>query len=121
MRGFGQTVIWDLATPLLWRVQQHLESAKWVAVRESDCIHSRLLGFCVHELIHAMCGDPEAPNGGSPVGLRYGVPESLPPEAGRNDLCLCAVLVRLDANMAAVLWRGGGGVSASRRPTRPHI
>jgi hypothetical protein len=79
MRGFGQTVIWDLAAPTLWRVQQHLETARWVAVRESGCIHSRLLGFCVHELIHAMCGDPELPNWGTPVGLPYGVPESVAP------------------------------------------
>ena len=79
MRGFGQTVIWDLAAPTLWRVQQQLGSAKWVAVRDSGCIHSRLLGFCVHELIHAMCGDPELPNWGTPVGLPYGVPDSVAP------------------------------------------
>lgn len=80
MRGFGQTVIWDLAAPTLWRVQQQLGGgAKWVAVRDTGCIHSRLLGFCVHELIHAMCGDPEAANWGTPVGLPYGVPESVPP------------------------------------------
>jgi SEC-C motif len=77
MRGFGQMVIWDLAAPTLWRLQQHLQTARWVAVRESGCIHSRLLGFCVHELIHAMCGDPEQPNWGTPVGLPYGVPESV--------------------------------------------
>jgi hypothetical protein len=79
MRGFGQTVVWDLAAPTLWRLQQHLEGARWVAVRESGCIHSRLLGFCVHELIHAMCGDPELPNWGTPVGLPYGVPASVAP------------------------------------------
>ena len=79
MRGFGQTVIWDIAAPTLWRLQQELGGARWVAVRESGCIHSRLLGFCIHELIHAMCGDPEAPNWGTPVGLPYGVPESVPP------------------------------------------
>jgi SEC-C motif-containing protein len=79
MRGFGQTVIWDLAAPTLWRLQQQIGGAKWVAVRESGCIHSRLLGFCVHELIHAMCGDPEQANWGTPVGLPYGVPESVAP------------------------------------------
>jgi hypothetical protein len=79
MRGFGQTVIWDLAAPTLWRVQQQIEGARWVAVRDGGCIHSRLLGFCVHELIHAMCGDPEAPNWGTPVGLPYGVPDSVAP------------------------------------------
>ncbi|MBX3156716.1 MAG: SEC-C domain-containing protein [Deltaproteobacteria bacterium] len=80
MRGWGQTVIWDLAAPALWRVQQQLGNAvKWVAVRDGGCIHSRLLGFCVHELIHAMCGDPEAANWGTPVGLPYGVPTAVPP------------------------------------------
>jgi SEC-C motif len=79
MRGFGQTVIWDLAAPTLWRVQQQLGTVKWVAVRESGCIHSRLLGYCVHELIHAMCGEPDQPNWGVPTGLPYGVPESVAP------------------------------------------
>jgi hypothetical protein len=79
MRGWGQTVIWDLAAPTLWRVQQQLGAERWVTVRDGPCIHSRLLGFCVHELIHAMCGDPTAPNWGTPVGLPYGVPESIAP------------------------------------------
>jgi hypothetical protein len=79
MRGWGQTVIWDLAAPTLWRVQQQLGEVRWVAVRDGPCIHSRLLGFCMHELIHAMCGDPTAPNWGTPVGLPYGVPVSVPP------------------------------------------
>jgi hypothetical protein len=79
MRGWGQTVIWDLAAPTLWRLQQQLGGAKWVIVRESGCIYSRLLGFCLHELIHAMCGDPTLANWGTPVGLPYGVPESVAP------------------------------------------
>jgi hypothetical protein len=78
MRGWGQTVIWDLAAPTLWRLQQQLGEVKWVAVRDGGCIHARLLGFCVHELIHAVNGDPTAPNWGTPVGLPYGVPESVP-------------------------------------------
>jgi hypothetical protein len=80
MRGWGQTVIWDLAAPTLWRVQQQLGEVRWVAVRDGPCIYSRLLGFCVHELIHAVCGDPTLPNYGTPVGLPYGVPESVPVE-----------------------------------------
>lgn len=79
MRGWGQTVIWDLAAPTLWRLQQQLGEVRWVTVRDGPCIHSRLLGFCVHELIHAMCGDPTAPNWGTPVGLPYGVPVEVPP------------------------------------------
>jgi hypothetical protein len=80
MRGWGQTVIWDLAAPTLWRLQQQLGGEqRWVAVRDSGCIHARLLGFCVHELVHAMCGDPELPNYGTPVGLPYGVPAHVAP------------------------------------------
>ena len=79
MRGWGQTVIWDLAAPTLWRIQQQLGEVRWVTVRDGPCIHSRLLGFCVHETIHAMCGDPTQPNYGTPVGLPYGVPEAIPP------------------------------------------
>jgi hypothetical protein len=80
MRGWGQTVIWDLAAPTLWQLQKQLGEVKWVAVRESGCIHTRLLGFCVHELIHAVNGDPTQPNYGTPVGLPYGVPEAVKPE-----------------------------------------
>lgn len=79
MRGWGQTVIWDLAAPTLWRIQQQLGAVSWVTVRDGPCIHARLLGFCVHELIHAMCGDPTKPNWGTPVGLPYGVPDAIPP------------------------------------------
>ena len=75
MRGWGQTVIWDLAAPTLWRIQQQMGAAAWVAVRDGACIYSRLLGFCVHETIHAINGDPTVPNYGTPVGLPYGVPE----------------------------------------------
>ena len=79
MRGWGQTVIWDLAAPTLWRLQQQLGEVRWVTVRDGPCIHSRLVGFCVHETIHAMCGDPTASNWGTPVGLPYGVPAHIPP------------------------------------------
>jgi hypothetical protein len=79
MRGWGQTVIWDLAAPALWRIQQKIgANAKWVVVRENGCLYSRLLGFCTHELIHALCGDATAPNYGTPVGLPYSVPVDVP-------------------------------------------
>ena len=80
MRGWSQEVIWDLAGPTLWRIQQQMGGdAHWVTVRDGPCIHARLLGFCVHETIHAYCGDPSKPNYGTPVGLPYGVPEHVPP------------------------------------------
>jgi hypothetical protein len=79
MRGWGQTVLWDLAAPALWRLQQELGQVQWVAVRDGPCIHARLLGFCVHETIHAINGDPALPNYGIPLGLPYGVPEDVSP------------------------------------------
>lgn len=79
MRGFDYLVLWDLAAPTLWRLQQQaLGTARWVAVRDTGCIHGRLLGFCMHELIHAYCGDISQPNYGILPGLPYGVPESVP-------------------------------------------
>lgn len=79
MRGWGQTVLWDMAAPTLWLVQQRLGTVSWVAVRSGGCIHARLLGFCMHESIHALCGDPAAPNYGTPTGLPYGVPADVAP------------------------------------------
>lgn len=79
MRGLDYEVLWDLAAPALWRVQQNLpDPPRWVAVRDTGCLHSRLLGACVHEFLHAYCGDPVLPNYGIPPGLPYGVPETLP-------------------------------------------
>src|ERR1700761_2067844 len=79
MRGGGQTVIWDMAAPKIWQLQKELGQVKWVTVRENGCIHSRLLGFCVHELIHAVNADPTAANYGVPPGLPYGVPLDVEP------------------------------------------
>jgi SEC-C motif len=79
MRGLDYLVLWDLAAPTLFRLQQHLiEQPRWVAVRDTGCLHSRLLGFCVHEFIHAYCGDTSLPNYGIYPGLPYGVPDSVP-------------------------------------------
>ena len=79
MRGWGYEVLWDLAAPWLWRMAQALDSPdyRWVAVRDQPCVYSRLLGACVHELIHALCGDPTQANYGVPFGLPYGVPETV--------------------------------------------
>jgi SEC-C motif len=79
MRGQDYLVLWDMAAPTMWRIQQQLvEQPRWVVVRESGCLHSRLLGFCVHEFIHSYCGDISLPNYGIYPGLPYGVPESVP-------------------------------------------
>jgi SEC-C motif len=100
MRGWGQQVIWDLAAPWLWRVQQQLEGARWVAVRDDACIYARLVGFCLHELVHALSGDPSRPNYGMPVGLPYGVPEDVAP-GGEADY------LRPFNQVEARAWVGG--------------
>ncbi|HTJ47596.1 MAG TPA: SEC-C domain-containing protein [Kofleriaceae bacterium] len=106
MRGWGFEVIWDLAAPYLWRVQQHATDARWVAVRDDACIYSRLVGFCMHELVHALIGDASAPNYGVPVGLPYGVPASVP--VGGEE----AYLAPFNA-MEARAWTGGPIIARS--------
>jgi len=81
MRGWGYTCLWDLAAPRLWREAQKRNDRdyRYVAVRDEACVYRRLLGFSVHELIHALCGDVTQANYGIPFGLPYGVPADLPP------------------------------------------
>ena len=81
MRGWGYTPIWDLAAPKLFREAQQRNDGSYrgVAVRDEACVYRRLLGFAVHELIHALCGDVTQANHGIPFGLPYGVPVDLPP------------------------------------------
>ncbi len=81
LRGWGYTGLWDLAAPRLWREAQKRndQSYRYVAVRDEACVYRRLLGFAVHELIHALNGDVTRANYGIPFGLPYGVPESMPP------------------------------------------
>ena len=81
MRGWGYTCLWDLAAPRLFREAQRTADAsyRFVAVRDEACVYRRLLGFAVHELIHALCGDVGQANYGIPFGAPYGVPVDLPP------------------------------------------
>jgi len=41
MRGWGQTVLWDLAAPMLWRIQQRLGGVGWVAVLDGGAAATR--------------------------------------------------------------------------------
>jgi hypothetical protein len=81
MRGWGFTVVWDLGASVLWQVSQVMDhdDNRFVVVRDSPCVYSRLVGFCTHELIHALTGDPDKANFGIPFGLPYRVPEDLSP------------------------------------------
>lgn len=81
MRGLGYEVVWDLGASVLWRVAQAMDSAayRYVTVRDTACVYSRLVGFCTHELIHALTGDVTLANYGIPFGLPYRVPDSVAP------------------------------------------
>jgi hypothetical protein len=108
MRGWDYEVVWDLAAPTLWRLQQQMNSdeMRWVAVRDSGCIHSRLLGYCVHETIHALLGDVSKANYGVPFGLPYGVPVEVPATMAAEYLAeFNWIEARAWAGMAAVGYR----------------
>jgi hypothetical protein len=89
MRGWGYRPIYDIGADRLYREAQRRNEPGYrgVAVRDHACIHRRLVGFAVHELIHALEGDVSQPNYGIPFGLPYGVPVDLPAggEAGYVD------------------------------------
>ncbi|MBP9087334.1 MAG: SEC-C domain-containing protein [Kofleriaceae bacterium] len=108
MRGWGYEVVWDLAAPTLWRIQQKINNndIRWVAVRDTGCIHSRLLGYCVHETIHALVGDTSRGNYGVPFGVPYGVPDTIPVAEEANYLAeFNWQEARAWAGMAAVGYR----------------
>ncbi|MEZ4368803.1 MAG: SEC-C metal-binding domain-containing protein [Kofleriaceae bacterium] len=81
MRGWDYEVAWDLGASVLWKVAQAMDSPgyRYVTVRDTACVYSRLVGFCTHELIHALTGDVTAANYGIPFGLPYRVPEEVAP------------------------------------------
>jgi hypothetical protein len=120
MRGWGYEVVWDLAAPTLWRIQQQINNndIRWVAVRDTGCIHSRLLGYCVHESIHALVGDTSHGNYGVPFGVPYGVPETVPAAEEANYLAeFNWQEARAWAGMAAVGYRLFG-IEWTLRPAR---
>jgi hypothetical protein len=80
MRGWGYAPIYELGADRLYREAQRKNDAAYrgIAVRDDACIHRRLVGFAVHELIHALEGDVSKANYGIPFGLPYGVPVEVP-------------------------------------------
>jgi hypothetical protein len=80
MRGWGYAPIYDANAHQLWRAAQAKNdpSYRGIAVRDEACVHRRLVGFAVHELIHALNGDVSKANYGVPFGLPYGVPHDVP-------------------------------------------
>lgn len=80
LRGWGVTPLYEPHAPgLFLEAKMRADAAyRMVAVRDHACLFSRLLGFAVHELIHALLGETEQANWGVPWGLPYGVPDDLP-------------------------------------------
>jgi hypothetical protein len=88
MRGWGYTPLYEPHAHALWREAQAKNdpSYRGVAVRDHACLYRRFVGFGVHELIHALCGDTSQANYGIPFGLPYGVPAELPAGAEKEYL-----------------------------------
>jgi hypothetical protein len=80
LHGWGYQPIYEMGADRLFRAAQRSAGAGYrgIAVRDHACVYRRLVGFLVHEAIHALVGDPAQPNHGIPFGLPYGVPTSLP-------------------------------------------
>jgi hypothetical protein len=80
LRGWGYEPIYELGADRLYRAAQAANDAGYrgVAVRDHACIYRRFVGFAVHELLHALCGDVTRANYGMPFGLPYGVPLDVP-------------------------------------------
>ncbi len=81
LRGWGYQPSYEIGADRLFRAAKARNDPRYrvVAVRDDACVYRRLVGFAVHELIHALCGDVTLANFGIPFGAPYGVPEDVPP------------------------------------------
>jgi SEC-C motif len=88
MRGWSYQPLYEIGAERLWREAQQTAGADYrgVAVRDGVCIYRRLVGFAVHELLHALQGDPAQANYGVPFGLPYAVPAATPVGGEREVL-----------------------------------
>jgi hypothetical protein len=78
-RGWGYEPLYEPWSTGIFREQQIADRADLrVALREHSCLYRRLVGFALHELIHALAGEAGKPNHGVPFGLPYCVPDSVP-------------------------------------------
>jgi hypothetical protein len=77
LRGWGYEPLYDVDGDRLWREAQARNDPEYrgIAVRFGECIYRRLVGSMLHEVLHAVLGDPSKANYGIPFGLPYGVPE----------------------------------------------
>lgn len=88
LAGWGYRPIYELAADVLYRKAQKENDPAYrgIAMRDDACVYRRLVGFAVHELIHALEGDTTRANYGIPWGAPYNVPAELP--AGEEEAYL---------------------------------
>jgi hypothetical protein len=81
LRGWKYVPIYEMGADRLFREAQDRDERGYrgIAVRDHACVYRRLIGFMVHEAIHALVGDPSQPIHGIPFGLPYGVPLTVSP------------------------------------------
>jgi hypothetical protein len=79
LRGWDYAPIYDLAADVLYRKAQRDADPEYrgIPMRDDACTYRRLVGFGVHELIHALEGDVTKANYGIPWGAPYAVPEAI--------------------------------------------
>jgi hypothetical protein len=80
LRGWDYVPIYDLAADGLYRQAQRNADPDYrgIALRDDPCSYRRLVGFGIHELIHALEGDVARANYGIPWGAPYAVPADVP-------------------------------------------
>jgi len=80
LHGWGYQPIYELAADVLYRRAQAEADPKYrgITMRDDACVYRRFVGYAVHELIHALEGDPTKANYGIPWGAPYNVPAELP-------------------------------------------
>jgi hypothetical protein len=88
LRGWGYLPLYQIRGHALWDAAQKANDTAYrgVPLRDEECLYSRLVGSAVHEVLHALCGDPAACNYGMGFGLPYGVPTDVPPGDERDHL-----------------------------------
>jgi hypothetical protein len=88
MRGWGYQPIYEPNAHQLFAEAKARNDSTYrgIAVRDEECIYRRLVGFALHELIHALCGDVTQANYGVLFGLPYGVPPEVPPSEEKSYL-----------------------------------
>jgi hypothetical protein len=80
LRGWDYVPIYDLAADGLYRQAQRKADPDYrgIPMRDDACSYRRLIGFGIHELIHALEGDVSKANYGIPWGAPYSVPAEVP-------------------------------------------